>query len=146
MPHLGVVNNPNGKKPIWRKPDELLADFEAFLSAQHPHFLPENDQLSKQGVISVRQFASWKGVHRTTITTGYSQGTFKAAYLTILGTCESYAEERLYEAKRPAANIIFVLKNCYGWTDRRKAKLADTVSQPLSPQAQAYLDEAMAIG
>jgi hypothetical protein len=125
MPKQGVVNNPKGKALTWNNPSELLADFEAFLHEQQPHVLPETNQLSVQGIISVRQFAGWKGVHRTTITTGYSQGVFKAVYLTILGACESYAEQRLYEAKRPAANIIFVLKNCYGWTDRVSAGLLD---------------------
>jgi hypothetical protein len=158
MPKKGVINNPAGSKPTWASPKALLADFECFLADSKPHPVTESvnvehgstwqieevTQLSKQRPITIRQFAVWKGIHRTTITTGYSQGVFKDAYLTILGTCESYAERRLYEAKCPVANIIFVLKNCYGWSDRRKAELGDTDSRPLTPEARAYLDKAMA--
>jgi hypothetical protein len=158
MPKQGTINNPLGSKPTWGSSAALLADFERFLIVCKPHIVTEYVNVkrnntwqieevtrsSKQRPISIRQFAAWKGVHRTTITTGYSQGEYKDVYLRILGACESYAEERLYEAKRPVANIIFVLKNCYGWTDRRKAELVDNVSQPLTPKAKALLDKAMA--
>ena len=172
MPRKGVVNNPKGKKPTWDSPEALLDDFETYLQEQAPHRIrvldrvahikpgheyndpPQDDDydwaieevesLSKQEPITITSFAVWKGVHRTTITTGYTEGRFRQAYERILGACEAYAERQLYESKRNAAGIIFILKNCYGWSDNPKASMSRGVDVALSPEAKACLEKAMA--
>jgi hypothetical protein len=171
MPRKGVINNPNGKRPIWDNPEALLKDFEAYLEEQAPHrikvlasvphikagheyfdppheddydwIIEEIESQSEQKPITVRSFAVWKGVHRTTITTGYATGSFQQAYERILGECEAYAEDCLYNCKGSAVGIIFILKNCYGWSNKPTTKQLSGIDIPLSPEAQAALDMAM---
>ena len=170
MPHKGVVNNPNGRKRIWDSPEALWSDFEAFLAEQEPHpikvldrvahvkpgheyndpprdddyiwNIEEVDSLSKQGVISIRQFAAWKKVHRTTIATGYSEGEYHDVYRRILVHCEAFAERQLYDSKGSARGIIFVLRNCYGWSDKPKQQTGN-IDVPLSKEAQKVLNIAL---
>lgn len=173
MPKKGVINNPKGRPRIWDSPEALLADFERFLAEQAPHeikvldnvarvkpghelndsltdddyewVIEEVPRISKQGVLSIRHFAVWKGVHSTTITTGYAAGRFQEAYDRILGACEAYAESFLYDTKSNAKGTIFVLKNCYGWTDKPTRGHNSDIDVELSPEAQAELDSALAL-
>jgi hypothetical protein len=152
----GHTNNPNGKPPTWETPQQLLADFEAFLEEQKPHQVTEKinvkgkngwgieevTKMTRQGLITITQFAAWKRVHRTTIITNYSEGVFQDTYQAMLSICEAYSERRLYEADRSAANIIFAMKNSYGWVDKSDLELSGHVSTPLSEEAKAYLDKA----
>ncbi|MGH7239753.1 MAG: hypothetical protein ACREHG_06760 [Candidatus Saccharimonadales bacterium] len=172
MPRKGVVNNPNGRKRIWASPEALMKDFRLYEREQEPHIIKVLDRvahvkpghelndppcdddyywtieevpsISKQGVLSIKHFAAWKGVHSTTITTGYSEGEFNEVYGIILTVCEAYAERLLYDAKRNPKAIIFVLKHCYGWSDNPKPDRSYDVDVPLTPEAQAILDKALA--
>jgi hypothetical protein len=171
MPHKGVVNNPNGRKRIWDSPEALWADFELYLQEQAPHIIKvldgvgtikpghenfdppceddydwsieEVEDLSVQKPLTITSFAVWKGVHRTTITTGYSEDEFKQAYARILGQCEAYAETQLFNSKRNVSGIIFILKNCYGWSDKPKPDRSGDIDVPLSPEGKAILDKAL---
>lgn len=112
-------------------------------SGDYEYKIEEVEILSGQGLVTISQFAAWKGVHRTTITTGYSSGDFKEVYDKMLAICEAYSERRLYEAERNAANIIFAMKNSYGWVDETKHELSGSLDTKLSPEAQAALDKAL---
>jgi hypothetical protein len=161
---------PVGAPATWTTPQQLLNDFELFLAEQKPHPVKEwanvkelkegredlkhpresdyewnmleVERISKQGLVTVVQFAAWKKIHRTTITTGFSEGAFKEVYSQILSICEAYSERRLYEAERNAANLIFAMKNAYGWVDKTETELSGAISQPLSEEAKAYLAKA----
>jgi hypothetical protein len=161
---------PDATTPTWETPQQLLTDFELFLAEQKPHpvkewanvreireghedveyprevdyewNMQEIERVSKQGIVTIVQFAAWKGVHRTTITTGYSQGEYKEVYQKILSICEAYSERRLYDAERNAANLIFAMKNAYGWVDKTETELSGSISQPLSDEAKAILNKA----
>ena len=149
----------------------MLKDFELFLAEQAPHRIKvlrkvrvlkkgrthlkaprpsdfeyrieEVEELSKQGLVTVSQFAYWKGVHRSTIMTGYSEGEYKEAYQRILATCEAFSENFLYDTQnRNASGAIFAMKNAYGWTDKTELELSGNINQPLSEEAKAYLAKA----
>jgi hypothetical protein len=164
-------NQNSGNKPIWATPQALLKDFVAFLEYQKPHkenelrnvhkirddrkhiknpkssdyeyVIEEVEMLTRQGLVTITQFAAWKGVHRTSITTGYSEGKFKDVYQKMLAICEAYGERRLYEAERNAANIIFAMKNSYGWVDETKHDISGSLDTPLSDEAKAALNKAL---
>ena len=167
MAKRGNQGNGGGPKPIWKTPAALKKDFDKFLESQVPHkikvlrnirklkegrnhiknprssdyeyTIEEVEELSKQGIVTIVQFAAWKGVHRTTITTGYADGKFKEVYQYMLATCEAFSERRLYEADKNSAGIIFAMKNGYGWTDKSELELSGSVNQPLSEEAKAIL-------
>ncbi len=160
-----------GPKPTWTNPKDLLNDFENFLKEQRPHKITELknvrrirpdrehikrpqssdyewtveevETLSQQGRITIVAFAAWKRVHKTTITTGYSEGIFKDVYQTILGICEDYSEDQLYKAERNANAIIFAMKNNYNWVDKTETEFSGNLDPHLSPEAQAVLDKAL---
>lgn len=171
MPKKGTINNPDGPKPIWKTPAAMLKDFEKFLEHQKPHAvkefrevkrlkknrehikrpqssdyeyrIEEIETLSKPGIVTVSQFAAWKGIHRTTIMTGYSEGDFKDAYQRILAVCEAFSENYLYNTEnRNSSGIIFAMKNSHGWTDKSELELSGAVNQPLSEEAKAILAKA----
>lgn len=163
-------NHNSGKKRTWRTPKALAKDFAAFVEDQQPHrikvmamvsrikperehvknprgadyeyVVEEQERLSEQGIVTIVQFAAWKGVHRTTITTNYSEGDFKDVYQRMLAICEAHGERRLYAAERNAANLIFAMKNAYGWVDETKQELSGSLDAPLSDEAKAYLAKA----
>lgn len=165
------ATNQRGPKPTWTTPAQLLKDFELFLHEQSPHpakvwrnvrtlkkgrthiknprssdyeyKLEKVEELSKQGVVTIVQFAAWKGVHRTTITTGYSEGDYKETYQRILAVCEAFSETYLYNTEnRNSAGVIFSMKNAYGYTDKSEMELSGSVNQPLSEEAKAILAKA----
>lgn len=163
--------NKRGPKPTWSTPKEMFKDFDKFVKEQTPHkvktlrrvkrikkdrehikgprpsdyewAIEEVEDISEPGIVSIVQFAAWKGVHRTTITTGYSEGDFKETYQRILAICEAYWEKGLYDREnRNSAGTIFAGKNAYGWTDKTELELSGSINQPLSDEARAILDKA----
>lgn len=165
-----MAENRGRGKATWRTPKALAKDFAAFVEFQKPHkfkelvtvrkikperdhikhpkgddyewVIEEQERLSRQGIVTIVQFAAWKGLHRTTITTNYSEGKFKDVYQNILAICEAYAEQRLYDAERNANNIIFAMKNSYGWVDETKHDVNNNINVPLSDEAKSYLAKA----
>lgn len=149
----------------------MLEDFEAFLEKQKPHVetelrtvrklrsdrshlkrptredyeyvIEETETLTKQGIVTIVQFAAWKGVDRTTINTNYSAGIFKDAYKHIKATCEAYSERRLYESDRNSNAIMFAMKNSYNWVDKTETELSGSLDTPLSKEAQAVLNKVL---
>lgn len=168
---MAKTGKDRGPKPTWTTPAQLLKDFATFLEEQKPHkvkefrnvkrvredrkhikrptasdyewTVEEVETLSAPGLVTITQFAAWKGVHRTTITTGYSEGKFKDAYKQILAICEAFSERRLYSAERGASAIIFAMKNSYGWVDKTETELSGSIDTPLSPDATAALNKAL---
>lgn len=165
-----TANRKGGPKPTWDHPTQLLKDFELFLKNQEPHkikefrnikklkeerkhlkrptpsdyewSIEEVEVISQQGPVTLVQFAIWKGVDKTTISTGYSEGIFKDTYQRIKTICEGYAERRLYDADKNVVGVIFALKNGYGWVDRNETELSGNVGVPLSDEAKVYLAKA----
>lgn len=152
----------------------MLKDFNQFLDEQKPHIvkefretrkvkdsrkhikypksgdyeyvIEEVEVLSKQGLVTISQFAAWKGMHRTTINTNYSAGKFKDAYEHILAVCEAYSERRLYEAERNAAGLIFAMKNSYDWKDKTETEISGSLDVQLTDEDLAILDKATRAG
>lgn len=149
----------------------MLADFNKFLEHQKPKVIKELrpvkrlredrahlkrptpsdyewkveevETVSKQGIVTIVQFAAWKGVHRNTVMAQYSEGKFKDVYQHILSVCEAYTEARLYETERNATGLIFAMKNSYGWVDKTETELSGNLDLPLSKEGQAILDKAL---
>ncbi len=150
---MANINIPN---PIWDSPEKLLKDFETFVAEQEPKrvtvlknvktkddwSVQEVETVKEQGLVTISQFAAWKKIHRTTLNTGYSTGDYKPVYDLMLSICEAYSERRLYGAERNAANIIFAMKNSYGWVDKTETELSGGLNTPLSDEAKAYLAKA----
>ncbi len=161
-----------GRKATWETPTQLLKDFEHFLADQKPHKVIELrnvkqlkkerahlqrpvpsdyewrvekvETISKQGPITITHFAIWKGVDKTTITTGYSEGPFKQAYQRIKTVCEGYSLDQLFNSEsRNVAGVIFNLKNNHDYVDKTQTELSGNIDMPLSKEGQAILDKAL---
>ena len=111
-------------------------------STDYEYVIEEVEALSPQGLVTISQFAAWKGVHRTSLSTAYSEGQFKEAYQKILGICEAYSERRLYEADRNSSGLIFAMKNSYQWVDKTETELSGSIDVQLTDEDLAILDKA----
>ncbi len=166
------TRNKPGPKPTWENPTQLLADFDRFIAEQKPHkikrlrrvkslkkerahlkrptpsdyewTIEEVEDLSDQGPITLTHFAIWKGIDRTTLATGYSEGIFKQAYQKIKTVCEGYSLEKLFNPDaRNVAGVIFNLKNNHDYVDKTQTELSGNIDMPLSKEGQAILDKAL---
>lgn len=166
------TRNKPGTKPTWETPAQLLADFDLFIAEQKPHKVTELrnvkqlkkerahlkrpvpsdyewkveevETISKQGPITITHFAIWKGVDRTTITNGYSEGIFKQVYQRIKTVCEGYSLNQLLNTDaRNVAGVIFNLKNNHDYVDKTQTELSCNIDMPLSKEGQAILDKAL---
>ena len=145
--------------PIWTSPQQMLDDFWRFVEEQKPkretvlknvakgkgkYSIEEVEIVSKQGHITIIQFAAWKRISKQTIYNEYSKGDYLEPYAVIKAACEAYMEGRLLDTNGNPIGAIFALKNNHEWVDKNETELSGglTNRNELTPEAAAILAKA----
>lgn len=132
--NITLTNHIVGRPLKFQSVDELEVAIQQYFNSREPHiaktkikvtkadgtyYWQEDEELIPAKPKTMSGLARALGVHRSTLINYKGRPDFFDSIAAALAECEEYAEEQLFIG-RNANGAVFVLKNNYGWSDRKQ--------------------------